>query len=252
MMMMMTLLTRMTWRQMIKKMKVIETIGLKEGIEARKEIWGRIKAMNRGESLTKMEIEKTIEMSIRMIDMQMLMRETKTGRKERTGINGKMCGLVREVDQDPSLMASEGRREQRWKTVINPETWTREIERKKETGVLIGMGKMATERVGPKIDRGIQTETVEKKRETVEKEKETETEWEEAGIEIEMVTEMFVIKKEVREAQRIVMGEGDDPMTEKRRTERQSGMTIASEMIGDRIDLLLCCHYSTFIQLYTK
>jgi hypothetical protein len=102
---------------------------------------------------------------------------------------------------------------------------------------------MATKRIGPKTDRGIQTETGEK---------ETETEWGESGIEIEMVTEMSVIKKEVREVQRIEMGEGDDPMIGKPRTERQNGMTIASEMIGDRIDLLLCCHYSTFIQLYTN
>lgn len=52
--MMMTMLTRMSSRQTITKMKVIEMIGQKEGIGARKEIWGRIIAMNRGESLTKM------------------------------------------------------------------------------------------------------------------------------------------------------------------------------------------------------
>ena len=74
---MMMPLTLMTWRQMIEEMKATEMIGHKEEIGAGKEIQGRIKAMNRGESLTKMSIGKTIEKSIRMIDLQMLMREIK-------------------------------------------------------------------------------------------------------------------------------------------------------------------------------
>ena len=101
------------------------------------------------------------------------------------------------------------------------------------------MGKMATERIGPKTDREIQTETGEKV---------TETEWAASGIEIEMVTEMSVIKKEVRGVQGIEMGEGGDLMTGKPRTERQSGMIVASEMIGDRIGLLSLFHIYSIVQ----